>query len=300
MNTRQLECFCRIAENRNFSQTANALYVSQSAVTQQINALEKELNFKLFERNTKSVRLTAAGEIFYAYASDALKALNKGISLALDQHQQQELMLRIGCYNVTADRFLTRLLSLFLTRRPDVSPRIEPMRPRQLLPELKAKKLDCCFMVAEDVDFRSDQFDFIPLCKQKLYAVMYRTHPLAKEKVLYPEQLRGYTAKTMTPLQNDFYKTIRVEYEILSALQDDAFPIDLKDGQTELLRLKNSMLVITRPNYTLPRDDSLVFVPLVHTFSPDYGIAVLPEHKRIVSELIRLATSPEASDIFDY
>ncbi len=74
MNTRQLECFCHIAQNRSFSQAANALFVSQSAVTQQINALEKELNFRLFDRSTKSVQLTPAGEVFYTYARLPLPA----------------------------------------------------------------------------------------------------------------------------------------------------------------------------------------------------------------------------------
>ena len=300
MNTRQLECFCRIAENHSFSQTADSLYISQSAVTQQINALEKELNFKLFARSTKSVRLTQAGEVFYPYAAEALKSLTQGASLAAARWNQQALTFKIGCYNVTYDRFMARILSCFLARRPDVSPLIRPMRPRQLLPELRARNLDCCFMVAEDVDFRTDQFDFIPLCKQRFYAVMSRTHPLAGEKELRPEQLRGYTARTMAPLQNDFYTTLQIEYDILHQLQDDAFPFSLNDGQTELLRLKNSPLVITRPSYTLPDDDTLAFVPLVHDFTPDYGIAVLPERKKIVSDFIRLAASPELRYVFDY
>ncbi len=174
------------------------------------------------------------------------------------------------------------------------------MRPRQLLPELRAHNLDCCFMVAEDVDFRRDQFDFIPLCRQRLYAVMRRDHPLAKEPELSPEQLRGYTARALSPMQNDFYTTLRVELDILNALQADAFPLELNDGRMELLRLKNSSLVITRPNYTLPEDDTLAFVPLVHDFAPYYGVAVLPEHKKIVADLIRLAKSKEVSYIFDY
>lgn len=300
MNTRQLECFCLIAENHSFSQTAAKLYVSQSAVTQQIIALEKELNFVLFERTTKRVVLTSAGEIFYPYALDALQSLSRGASLAVAESTRHTAAFTIGCYDVTVNRFLEKLLSSFLARFPDTTPLVHPMRPQQLLSELYARRLDCCVMVPEDVKFRSDQFDFIPLCRQRLYAVMSRNHPLAKEPALYPEQLRGYTAKTLSTLHNDLYTTLQVELLILRELENDAFPITLNDGRTELLRLQNSRLVITRPSYTLPDDDTLAFVPLIHDFMPEYGIVVLPEHKKVVSDFISLAASESCKWIFDY
>lgn len=300
MNTRQLECFCLIAENNSFSQTAAALYISQSAVTQQISALEKELGFRLFERTTKAVRLTSAGEVFRPYAENALQMLSRGNSLALAEWNRHESSFRIGCYDVTANRFMTKLLSLFLARYPDAAPTVQPMRPHQLLPKLKARKLDCCLMVAADVELRADQFDFIPLCRQRLYAVMDRAHPLAGEAELRPEQLRGYTARSMCALHGDFYTTLRVEQQLLEELRQDALPIELNDGQIELLRIKQSRLVITRPNYTLPDDDSLAFVPLVHDFMPEYGIAVLPDHKKIVEDFIRMAAGEDAHWVFDY
>ena len=57
MNVFQMECFLAVAENLNFARAAEQLHVTQPAVTQQIHALERELNVKLFTRTTRTVHL---------------------------------------------------------------------------------------------------------------------------------------------------------------------------------------------------------------------------------------------------
>ena len=64
LNTFQLECFLAVAENLSFARAAQQLHITQPAVTQQIKALEKELNAKLFARSTRSVKLTREGAVF--------------------------------------------------------------------------------------------------------------------------------------------------------------------------------------------------------------------------------------------
>ena len=58
MNTTQLECFLAVSDTLNFSRAAERLRLTQPAVSHQINALEDELGVKLFQRSSKSVRLT--------------------------------------------------------------------------------------------------------------------------------------------------------------------------------------------------------------------------------------------------
>ena len=64
MNTFQLSCFLAVSEYLNFAQAAQALHVTHPAVSQQIKSLEKELGARLFERTTRSVRLTEEGKVF--------------------------------------------------------------------------------------------------------------------------------------------------------------------------------------------------------------------------------------------
>lgn len=68
MNTAQLECFLTVAQTLNFARAAEQLHITQPAVTQQIQSLEKELGVQLFHRTTHSVRLTDEGTLFLADA----------------------------------------------------------------------------------------------------------------------------------------------------------------------------------------------------------------------------------------
>lgn len=62
MNTQQLESFIKVAQCGSFSQAANVLYITPSAIIQQINNLERSLQVSLFHRTKKGVTLTPAGE----------------------------------------------------------------------------------------------------------------------------------------------------------------------------------------------------------------------------------------------
>lgn len=72
MNTRQLQYAVMLAEMRNFSQVAQALSISQPALSKQIIALENDLGVKLFDRNTTPLTLTPAGEFFVERARELL------------------------------------------------------------------------------------------------------------------------------------------------------------------------------------------------------------------------------------
>ena len=76
MNTTQLECFLAVADNLNFSRAAEQLRLTQPAVSHQINSLEDELGVKLFNRTSKSVRLTQAGYLYTQYAGEILRLFN--------------------------------------------------------------------------------------------------------------------------------------------------------------------------------------------------------------------------------
>ena len=68
MDTQSLLTFVTLAEYRNFTRTADALFIAQSTVTNRISELEKEIGKQLFERNKRKVTLSMEGELFLSYA----------------------------------------------------------------------------------------------------------------------------------------------------------------------------------------------------------------------------------------
>src|SRR5947208_5248323 len=78
MERNLLRAFLMVAERRSFTRAAEALFLSQPAVTQQIQSLEREVGERLFERQGRRVTLTPAGEAFYPFVSRALALLDEG------------------------------------------------------------------------------------------------------------------------------------------------------------------------------------------------------------------------------
>lgn len=72
MELMQIELFVLLAEHHNFSKVAEAYHISQSAVSKQISQLEYELGGKLFERDTRQVRLSKRGYAFLPYAKQVV------------------------------------------------------------------------------------------------------------------------------------------------------------------------------------------------------------------------------------
>ena len=68
MNLRQMEIFLRVTECESFLEAANSLFMSQSAVSQQIIRMEKELGFPLFQRNGRGIQLTESGARYSCYS----------------------------------------------------------------------------------------------------------------------------------------------------------------------------------------------------------------------------------------
>lgn len=70
--------FCQVGKCESFSQAARELYMTQSAVSQSIMQLEKELDIRLFNRTPRGVSLTSEGSLLFDYATSALNLLNVG------------------------------------------------------------------------------------------------------------------------------------------------------------------------------------------------------------------------------
>ncbi len=98
MEIRQIYYVLEVAKQRSFSKAAEALFVSQPAISQQIHALEEELSVKLFKRDTHSVVLSAEGEKFCAYAKEVIGSVNKLLAAFGQSTADNKTTIRIGVF----------------------------------------------------------------------------------------------------------------------------------------------------------------------------------------------------------
>ena len=121
MNIENLKCFILVAENLSFARAAEALYISQPAVTKQISTLERELGVSLFIRSTRHVELTQAGMSFYKDAKDLVQKSELAVS-RVRKHNNHLDTLSIG---LSSD-ILLFYLSPFLKKYHELYPEIQP------------------------------------------------------------------------------------------------------------------------------------------------------------------------------
>ena len=96
MNINQLKYFIAVAEYKSFTKAANQHYISQTAITQQIHALEEQMGVVLVDRTRRPIALTAAGTIFLSEAKMILDRMNSAMSKVHDASTGLVGTLRIG------------------------------------------------------------------------------------------------------------------------------------------------------------------------------------------------------------
>ncbi|WP_048277583.1 crotonase/enoyl-CoA hydratase family protein [Pseudomonas aeruginosa] len=121
LDLRRLRCFAAVAETLHFGRAAQRLHMAQPPLTRQISALEEELGFRLFDRSSRAVTLTAEGSLFLPYARALLDQLERtaGFARKLAQGLAGHLTLGYASSIALSDLF-TEAIRLFRERHPEV------------------------------------------------------------------------------------------------------------------------------------------------------------------------------------
>ena len=115
---RHLETFCRVADLKSFSKAADDLFLTQPTVSGHILSLEQSLSLRLFDRTSREVRLTKAGEVFLKYASKIL-SFRKDLLNALSEFSQGiKGELSLGASTIPGEYLLPKLMGDFKREHP--------------------------------------------------------------------------------------------------------------------------------------------------------------------------------------
>lgn len=182
---RQLAYFVAVADEGGFGRAAERLSIVQSAVSQQVRRLERELGVPLFDRTTRRVRLTGAGERLLPEARAVLAAARRTRQVAADLRAGTEGVLRLGVVHGPGDRVYRTLNEL-----ASVAPGLQ-VRPRRLplparLAAVRAGELDAALVRALT---DAPGLELLPIWEDPLHVALPAGHPLARSSVLRLEDL---------------------------------------------------------------------------------------------------------------
>ncbi|MFD5513462.1 LysR family transcriptional regulator [Streptomyces sp. NPDC127051] len=182
MEPRQLRYFVTVAEELHFGRAADRLHIVQSAVSQQVQRLERELGADLFDRSPRHVRLTGAGERLLPEARAVLAAAERARAAVREQTG-----LRLGTSTGLGEH-LDRLLGDLAVLAPDTSVQLVSAPARDRLEQVADGRLDAAFVRSLEP---APGVRILPLWKDPLVAALPAAHPLARETELAISDLAG-------------------------------------------------------------------------------------------------------------
>ena len=152
INLELYKFFCEVAKYGNFTKAADKLYVSQSAVSQAIMQLEERLGCKLFDRNTRGVKLTIEGEVLYAYAENAVSLMKNAQDKIVNMKSLQDGEIKIGASDTVCSLFLLPFLEKFSSTYPEIRMSVINRTSQELIKILRNGAIDIAFvnLPAED------------------------------------------------------------------------------------------------------------------------------------------------------
>lgn len=181
MDIRQLQCFVGIAETGHFSEASKTLFITQSAVSQQIKQLEVELGTQLFIRQPHGVVLTESGQELLPLAKSVLR----GVAACRDRISDLKGLL-CGTLNIgltySLEPYIRETMLGFMNRYPKVRINAYYKGLADLLRMLKDNEIDIMFsmMPTGPHEFASS----VALTEYRLAAIMRNNHPLARKSEL--------------------------------------------------------------------------------------------------------------------
>lgn len=263
MELRQLASLVAVAESGfNVTEAAARLHLVQSAVSQQLARLEKELGTRLFTRKGKRlVGLSAAGEGVLRYARDALSIRENILAIGRDHIEEASGVLRIGTTHTQARYVLPPVIRTFRESFPAVGLEIHQGTPKQVVEMALTDRVD--FAICTEELGEHPALTALPIYRWNRSLIAPCDHRVLRHRPLSLERICEYPLITYTfgftgtrHLQSTFARAGLKPQVVLSAADTDVIKTYVREGL--------GIGLIASPAYSNERDTDLVRRDLSH------------------------------------
>ncbi|MFM9835383.1 MAG: LysR substrate-binding domain-containing protein [Methylophilaceae bacterium] len=180
MELRTLKYFVKLAEHLHFSHAAEALEIAPSALSMQLQGLEKELDVKLVARTKRSVALTSAGELFLAEAKATLYQAEQAMLIAKRAGRGEIGKLAVGfVISAACSGIVQKILSAYRLQHPGVQVNLQALESPLQIQLLQEGKLDAC--IVRNLYGDPSMFEHVILLTEPIVAALSSTHQLTEK-----------------------------------------------------------------------------------------------------------------------
>jgi DNA-binding transcriptional LysR family regulator len=291
MADRRLQVFHAVAKHLSFTKAAEALFMTQPAVTFQIRQLEEHFNTRLFDRAHGRIALTPAGQLALDYAERIL-----GLSSELDTRLKEMSgqvagPLLIGASTTIAEFLLPQVLGEFKAKYPAVVPRLFVANSEAVQGRVVERSLDLGF-IEGDSHLPSLVTDVC--CDDELQVVCAPSHPIARLKHVAPKALTEHAFVSREPGSGT--REVIDNYLQKAGVAPDSLQLVMELGSPEALK----GLVATGLGFTIMsraiaalevKLGRLVQVPLSPRLTRHLSVVYPKErfHSRVVNSFVQFA-----------
>ncbi|OKH20332.1 LysR family transcriptional regulator [Hydrococcus rivularis NIES-593] len=233
----QLRILKAIAAEGSFKRAADTLYVSQPAVSLQVQNLEKQLNVPLFDRGGRKAQLTEAGYLLLSYGEKIITLCQETCRAIEDLQNLQGGTLIVGASQTTGTYLLPRMIGVFRQKYPDVTVQLQVHSTRRTSWGVANGQVDLAIIGGEVPPELQETLKIVPYAEDELALILPVFHPLAKVDTIQKEDL--YKLKFITL---DSQSTIRkVIDKVLSRCDIDTKRLKVEMELNSIEAIKNAV-----------------------------------------------------------
>ena len=284
MDIEQMQCVLAVVENKTFLEAAEVMNRSQSSLSKAIKRLEEELGITIFQRTTRRVTLTPAGEEIVAHMEHILNEY-EGIQNVVQQyHAIEQSELRIGSIYFGYNNILVPLVADYMNQNPMMDVSMTESTTTPLLKALDQHTLDVVFVssmylqngerdnFSKDPRYISASFSIDPY-----YVIVGRKHPLAAREKLTYRDLEGQRLITTDKTMDVYHKAVNKVFE------DNDVHVHIATHCTNvrsvLHMVSQNIGIAILSKLVVEESDDLVMIPLENPLVRDTQMVILNQRK---------------------
>lgn len=275
MNTAQLECFVSLASTLNFAKTAEQVYLTQPAVTKEIQALEAELSARLFIRTTRSVSLTEVGRQFLPEANSILASYYHAKDWIASFHSKSKNTLRIGYMDSHQLAFINQVLAKIKDKFENLIPSFTVDQTDTNLNRLVHGQTDLVIGI-RDAKFSDDSIDFKSLQNCGFLLAFPKDHPVVKlakkEKITEISQELIWDYRQVVQIPPYLLKNVFSRGSHIIPVNEKLDNIICSFASEVYALVKAGFGFAFVPEYLAIPDPDLIFYPFKETHHAPFGI----------------------------
>lgn len=208
---KQLKYFQSVVRLNSFSEAAEENFISQSAISQQVQALERELGFHLLERKNRTFTLTPAGEYFYQKSLVLTADYERMCSEAAKIAKGEQAALRLGYLRCYTGSEFHRALELFSEKHPDVAVSVAYGNHEELYAMLRSEQADIIFN--DQRRAFSDEYVNLILTSGRRCVEISAHSPLSQKEHITVQELKNLpcilvASESQRETEEEYFRTV--------------------------------------------------------------------------------------------